>query len=215
MNTSCGLLGRKLGMTQVFEPDGSRMCVTAIEVGPCTVVQKRNMEKDGYIALQLGFEEKKESRVNRPELGHFKKVSLTPKKVLREFRVTQEIADSYEVGQEVNIGLFSNGDIIDIKGTSKGKGFAGVMKTYGFHGGKASHGVHEVYRHGGALGMHQTPGRVLKGKKMAGQHSAKAVTVKGMKIVRMFSGDNLIFVKGAVPGSRNSLVQIRPAVKGK
>lgn len=214
MNTACGLLGKKLGMTQVFEPDGSKLPVTAIEVGPCTVVQKRTMEKDGYVALQLGYVEKKESRVNRPEMGHFKKADITPKRYLREFRVTQEIADQYEVGQEIKIDLFASGDVIDIKGTSKGKGFMGVFKTWGFRGGRASHGVHEVYRHGGALGMCMTPGRVLKGKKMAGHHSRKTVTLHGSKIVRMFAADNLIFVKGSVPGSRNGLVQIRPALKG-
>ena len=214
MNTACGLLGKKLGMTQVFEADGSRTSVTAIELGPCTVVQKRTMEKDGYVALQLGYQDKKEHRVNRPEMGHFKKAEVSPKQFLREFRVSQEVADAYEVGQEIDINLFSNGDKIDIKGTSKGKGYAGVMKTYGFRGGRATHGVHEAYRHGGSLGMCQTPGRVLKGKKMAGHHSHKTVTLQGMKIVRLFAGDNLIFVKGPVPGSRNSLVQIRPAIKG-
>jgi large subunit ribosomal protein L3 len=214
MNTACGLLGKKLGMTQVFEPDGSKTCVTAIEVGPCTVVAKRTMDKDGYVALQLGYVDKKEHRVNRPQMGHFKKANVSPKRYLREFRVTQEVADSYEVGQEIDLSLFTNGDRIDIKGTSKGKGTAGVVKTYGFRGGRSTHGVHEAYRHGGSLGMCQTPGRVLKGHKMAGRHSNKTVTLQGMKIVRLFSGDNIIFVKGPVPGSRNSLVQIRPAIKG-
>lgn len=214
MNTACGLLGKKLGMTQVFNADGSKSSVTAIEVGPCTVVQKRTMEKDGYVALQLGYVEKKEHRVNRPEMGHFKKADVTPKRYLREFRVTQEIADGYEVGQDVSIDLFNDGDVVDIKGTSKGKGFAGVVKTYGFRGGRATHGVHEAYRHGGALGMCMTPGRVLKGKKMAGHHSCKTVTLQGMKIIRKFTADNLIFVNGPIPGSRNSLVQIRPTFKG-
>lgn len=214
MNTACGLLGKKLGMTQVFEADGSKTPVTAIEVGPCTVVQKRTMEKDGYVALQLGYVDKKEHRVNRPEMGHFKKADVTPKQYLREFRVSQEVADTYQVGQEISIGLFSNGDVVDIKGTSKGKGYAGVVKTYGFRGGRSTHGVHEAYRHGGSLGMCQTPGRVLKGHKMAGHHSHKQVTLQGMKIVRMFAGDNILFIKGTVPGSRNSLVQIRPAIKG-
>jgi large subunit ribosomal protein L3 len=214
MNTACGLLGKKLGMTQVFNSDGSRIPVTALELGPCTVVQKRTKDIDGYVALQLGYVEKKEHRVNRPEMGHFKKANVTPKRFLKEFRVSQEIADKYEIGQEINIDLFSMGDIVDIKGTSKGKGFAGVMKTYGFHGGKASHGVHEVYRHSGSLGMCMTPGRVLKGKKMAGQHSCKAVTLQGMEIVRVFASDNLVFVRGSVPGSRNGLIQIRPTHKG-
>ncbi len=213
MNTKCGLLGKKIGMTQVFNADGSRVSVTAVELGPCTVIQKRTIEKDGYVALQLGFIDKKESRLNKPALGHFKKADVTPKQFLREFRVSEEEAAKYEVGQELGIDLFSLGQKVDVKGTSKGKGFAGVMKTYGFHGGKATHGVHEVYRHGGALGMCMTPGRVLKGKKMAGQHSNKIVTIQTMEIIRIFPDDNLAFIKGSLPGSRNSLVQIMPAIK--
>jgi large subunit ribosomal protein L3 len=214
MNTKCGLLGKKLGMTQVFNPDGTRLPVTAVELGPCTVVQKRTADKDGYVALQLGFTDKSEKRVNRPELGHFKKAGVTPKRYLREFRVSAEEAAKYEVGQEIGIDLFAMGDKVDIQGTTKGKGFAGVMKSYSFRGGKATHGVHEAYRHGGALGMCMTPGRVLKGKKMAGHHSYKKVTVQTMEIVRIFPEDNLAFIKGSFPGSRNSLIQISPAIKG-
>ena len=214
MNTQCGLLGKKIGMTQVFNGDGTRISVTAVELGPCVVVQKRTIEKDGYVALQLGFQAKKESRVNRPELGHFKKAGVTPQQTISEFRVSKDVADNYKIGQEIKIDLFSNGQKIDVKGTSKGKGFAGVMKSYGFRGGKATHGVHEVYRHGGALGMCMTPGRVLKGKKMAGQHSNKTVTIQSLKIVRLFAKDNIVFIKGSIPGSRNSFVKITPAFKG-
>jgi large subunit ribosomal protein L3 len=214
MSVKCGLIGKKIGMTQVFNPDGSRLSVTAIEVGPCVVVQKRTIEKDGYVAIQLGYADKKEHRANRPEMGHFKKANTTPKQFIREFRVTEDEAAKFEIGQEVKLDIFNNGDSLDIQGTSKGKGFAGVVKTYGFRGGRSTHGVHEVYRHSGSLGMCMTPGRVLKGKKMAGQHSAKTVTIQGMKIVRIFPDDNLIFVKGAVPGSRNGLLKLRPALKG-
>ena len=213
MNTACGLLGKKIGMTQVFNPDGTRYAVTALEVGPCTVVQKRTIEKDGYVALQLGFEEKAERKVSRPELGHFNKAKITPKRHLKEFRVTEETAAKYEEGQVITTDIFKMGQRIDVVGTSKGKGFAGVMKTYGYRGGKATHGVHEAYRHGGSLGQCMTPGRVMKGKRMAGHHTAKQITVQGLEIVRIFSADNMIFVKGPLPGSRNGIVQLRPAVK--
>jgi large subunit ribosomal protein L3 len=208
------MLGKKIGMTQVFNPDGSRVGVTAVELGPCVVVQKRNVEKDGYTAIQIGFEDKTERKVKRPEAGHFSKKGITPKRYLREFRVPQEIADQYEVGQEIKADAFKVGDRVDVVGITKGKGFAGVFKTYGFHGGKATHGVHEVFRHGGSLGQNMTPGHVIKGKKMAGHHSAKRVTLQGLEIIRVFAADNMVFIRGPVPGSRNSLVQIRPALKG-
>lgn len=213
MNLACGLIGKKIGMTQVFNSDGSRLGVTAIEVGPCVVLQKRTIEKDGYVALQLGFEDKPERKATRPENGHFAKAKVSPKRFIKEFRVSQEVADKYEVGQTVSVDTVTNGDRVDITGTSKGKGFAGVMKTYGYRGGKATHGVHEVYRHGGSLGQCTTPGRVIKGKRMAGHHSDKTVTVQGLEVVRVFAADNMIFIKGPVPGSRNSLVQIRTAIK--
>ena len=213
MSSSIGLLGKKIGMTQVFNADGSRDGVTAIELGPCVVVQKRTMEKDGYTALQLGFDDKPERKVKRPEAGHFSSAKTTPKRFLREFRVPAELADKYEVGQEIKTDLFNVGDIIDVVGTSKGMGFMGVMKTYGYKGGKATHGVHEVYRHGGSLGQCMTPGRVMKGKRMAGRHSNKRVTVQNIEIMRIFAQDNIVFVKGPIPGSRNSLVQLLPATK--
>lgn len=213
MSSLCGLLGKKIGMTQVFNPDGSRYGVTAVEVGPCVVVQKRTTEKDGYVALQLGFDDKPERKVNSPEAGHFKKAGVTAKRHLVEFRVSQEIADQYEVGQEIKAESLSVGDKVDVVGTSKGMGFAGVMKTFGYRGAKSTHGVHEVFRHGGSLGQCMTPGRVMKGKRMAGQHSNKRITVQSLEVVRVFASDNLIFVRGPLPGSRNSVLQLRPAVK--
>ena len=213
MSVQFGLLGRKIGMTQVFNPDGSRLGVTAVEIGPCHVVQKRTDEKDGYVALQLGFDEKPERLVNNPMGGHFKKSGVAPQRVLVEFRVSQEVADQYEVGQTITSDVFENGAFIDVSGLSKGKGFAGVMKRWGYRGGKATHGVHEVYRHGGSLGQCTTPGRVIKGKRMAGHQGNSKVTVQNLKIVRMFPQDNLIFIKGPVPGSRGSLLTIAPAVK--
>jgi len=213
MTIESGLIGKKLGMTQVFNANGILIGVTALEVGPCVVVQKKTKEKDGYTALQLGFEEKKESRATRPETGHFAKAGVPPQKILKEFRVSEEIAEKYEPGQAIGAEVLAIGDIVDISGNSIGKGFAGVFKRYGFHGGKASHGVHEVYRHGGSLGQNMTPGRVMKGKKMAGHHGNKKVTVQNVEVVRVFAEDNIIFVKGPIPGSKNSYLTVRPAVK--
>lgn len=213
MSTETGLLGKKLGMTQVFDPNGFLMGVTAIEVGPCVVVQKRTMEKDGYVALQLGFDDKKESRASRPELGHFNKAGTAPKRLLKELRVSEEIAAKYEVGQTIGVDVLASGELIDVTGTSIGKGFAGVFKRYGFHGGKSTHGVHECFRHGGSLGQNMTPARVMKGKKMAGHQGNKKVTVQNVEIVRVFPQDNLIFVKGPIPGGRNSYLILNAAIK--
>ena len=213
MSVATGLLGKKIGMTQVFNPNGALVGVTAVEVGPCVVVLKRTVEKDGYSALQIGFEEKPERKASRPEMGHFNKAGVAPKRVLKEFRVAEEVAEQFEVGQTISADVFNVGDIIDVSGLSKGKGFTGVMKRYGFHGAKATHGVHEAFRHGGSLGQNMTPGRVMKGKKMAGHKGAKPVTVQNVEVVRVFPADNLIFVKGPVPGGRNSFLSIRTALK--
>ncbi len=213
MSAACGLLGKKLGMTQVFNPNGSLSGVTAIEVGPCVVVQKRTQEKDGYTALQLGFENKPERKVNRPETGHFAKAGCEPKRFVKEFRVSEETASEFEVGQAIGADTLTVGDKVDVTGISQGKGFAGVMKKYGYHGAKATHGVHEAFRHGGSLGQNMTPGRVMKGKRMASHHGDKRITVQNVEVVRVFSEDNLVFVKGPIPGSRNSFLTIRSAVK--
>jgi large subunit ribosomal protein L3 len=213
MSIDTGLLGKKLGMTQVFNPNGFVVGVTAIEVGPCVVTQKKTEERDGYTALQLGFGDKKETKAKRPELGHVAKAKTTPKRLLKEFRCSKEVADKYEVGQTLDVGDIAVGDVIDISGTSIGKGFSGVVKRYGFHGGKSTHGVHECYRHGGSLGQNMTPGRVMKGKKMAGQQGNKKVTMQNVEVVRVFPDDNLIFVKGPVPGGKNTFLSIKPAVK--
>ncbi|MDJ0762255.1 MAG: 50S ribosomal protein L3 [Myxococcota bacterium] len=213
MEATCGFLGKKLGMTQVFNPDGTLVGVTAVEVGPCIVVQKRTVEKDGYTAVQLGFDDKPERKAKRPEVGHFAKAGVAPKRVLKEFRVSEDTAAQYEVGAVVDINALAIGDKIDVTGLSKGKGFTGVMKRYGFHGAKESHGVHECFRHGGSLGQNMTPGRVIKGKKMAGHQGNKRITIQNIEVVRVFAGDNLIFVKGPIPGGPNSVVSISKAVK--
>jgi large subunit ribosomal protein L3 len=215
MSSSIALLGKKIGMTQVFDPDGSRVGVTAVEVGPCVIVQKKTVEQDGYVALQIGFEDKPERKVKSPEQGHFSKAGVPAKRHLKEVRVTEDVAAEFEVGQEVGADAFSPGDFVDVTGLSKGKGFTGVMKRYGFAGAKATHGVHEAFRHGGSLGQCMTPGRVMKGKKMAGHQGDKRITVQNVQVMRVLAGDNMLFLKGPVPGSRNSLLTVRPAVKSK
>jgi large subunit ribosomal protein L3 len=215
MSSAFGLLGKKIGMTQVFNPDGTRVGATAIEVGPCVVVQKRTEDKEGYTAVQLGFIDKPERKANRAEIGHCAKAGAKPKRVLREFKLSAEAAAGIEIGQELKADMFKVGDRIDVAGTSIGKGFAGVFKTYHFHGANDTHGAHEVFRHGGSLGTNMTPGRVFKGHKMPGHHSARRSTILTVEIVRVFAEDNLIFVRGPVPGSRNSVVELKPAVKGK
>ena len=213
MSSAPGLLGKKVGMTQVFNPGGLRIGVTAVEVGPCVVVNKRTVDKDGYTALQLGFEDKPERKVKSPERGVFAKAGVTPKRHLREFRVSAEVAEQFEVGQELGAGMLAVGDKVDVVGTSLGKGFTGVMKNYGYSGAKATHGVHEAFRHGGSLGQCMTPGRVMKGKKMAGHAGNKRITVQNVEVIRVFPDDNIVFLRGPVPGSRNGLVTISPAVK--
>jgi len=213
MSAAIALLGKKIGMTQVFDPDGTRVGVTAVEVGPCVVVQKKSVEQDGYVALQIGFEDKPERKVKAPEQGHFSKAGVPAKRHLREVRVSEELAAQFEVGQEVGADTFTPGDFVDVTGLSKGKGMTGVMKRYGYHGAKATHGVHEAFRHGGSLGQCMTPGRVMKGKKMAGHQGNKQITVQNVQVMRVLADDNLLFLKGPVPGSRNSLLSVRPAVK--
>ncbi|MCP4599923.1 MAG: 50S ribosomal protein L3 [Proteobacteria bacterium] len=213
MTTTFGLLGKKKGMTQVFNPDGTLIGVTAVEVGPCVVVQKRTREKDGYTALQLGFDDKPERKTNRSEMGHFSKAKCPPKRVLKEFKIPKETEDQFELGQVIGAGALSVGDIVDVTGLSQGKGFAGVMKRYGYRGAKATHGVHECFRHGGSLGQNMTPGRVMKGKKMAGHQGNKKVTVQNVEVMRVFPDDNIIFFKGPIPGGPSTILSICPAVK--
>ncbi len=213
MSAECGLLGKKLGMTQVFNPNGQLVGVTALEVGPCVVVTKRTLEKDGYTAVQLGFDDKPERKVKRPEMGQFAKAGVTPKRVLKEFRLSEQAADQLEVGQSLGADTLKVGDFVDMTGLSRGKGFTGVMKRYGYHGAKATHGVHEAFRHGGSLGQNMTPGRVFKGKRMAGHQGNKRITVQSVEVMRVFPDDNIVFVKGPVPGGRNSVLSIKPAVK--
>lgn len=206
-----GLIGRKLGMTQIFTADGQRLPVTVLLVGPCTVVGTRSRETHGYDAVQLGFEEAKPSRVSKPERGHFAKAGVQPMRVLREFRVSDP--GTYQAGQELLVTQFEAGGMVDVTGTSIGKGFAGVMKRHGFHGGNASHGAKKVHRSGGSIGQCQTPGRVWKNKKMAGQMGQDTVTVQNVQVALVDAERGLLVVKGSVPGSKGSVVMVQDAIK--
>lgn len=204
-----GLIGKKIGMTQVFAKGGELVPVTVILAGPCTVVQKRTAEKDGYEAVQLGFGEKKAQRMTKAEREHRKKAGKMVA-TLREFRGGTDL----EVGGEVKVAdLFKEGDLVDVTGVSKGRGFQGVIKRHGFSGFPATHGTHEYFRHGGSIGNRTHPGRIFKNKRMAGHMGAERVTTQNLAVVAVRPDDNVLLLRGAVPGSRNGLVFVRPAVK--
>ena len=208
-----GILGKKLGMTQVFVADGSRIPVTVVEAGPCTVVQKKTESTDGYNALQVGFEAKKTHRVNKPMMGHFKKADQGAFAALRE--LAADNVDEYQVGDQVTCdSVFKAGDIVDVTGTSKGKGFQGVIKRWGFSGGRATHGS-KFHRAPGSIGMSASPARVHRGKKMPGQMGNARVTQQNLEIVEVRPEQNLILVKGAIPGPNHGLVLIRKCIKSK
>lgn len=205
-----GILGKKLGMTQIFTENGTRVPVTVIEAGPCTVVQKKVAESDGYCAVQLGFGTQKAHRINKPELGHFKKAGKGLFAYLREFG--GEI-DEVQVGTEIVCAdVFATGDVVDVVGTSKGKGFQGVIKRWNFSGGRSTHGS-KFHRAPGSIGCSAWPSRVFKGKKMAGQMGNERVTVQNLEIVDVRPDQNIILIKGAIPGPKNGLVTIRKAIK--
>jgi large subunit ribosomal protein L3 len=203
---SIGVLGKKVGMTQVFDTEGRAVPVTVIEAGPCPVVAVRTPEKNNYSAVQLGFAEEKPSRVNKPRKGYFEKQGVSPKRWLREFRVDD--ASVYSVGQEITVELFNGGERVDVRGVSKGKGFAGVMKRHHFSGAPASHGASKVHRKPGSSGANSYPGHIFKGKKMAGRMGGEQVTTKGLTVFAVDAENNLILIKGAVPGANDQLVLI-------
>jgi large subunit ribosomal protein L3 len=205
------ILGRKLGMSQIFDRQGNAIPVTILQAGPCTVLQVKTEEKDGYNAIQLGFGEKKEKHTTKPLHGHFKKAGSTPKRHIREARVDDP--GMFTVGQVITAGLFEKDDRVDVTGTSKGKGFAGVMKRHGFSGFMASHGVHESKRGGGSIGQSADPAKVFKGMKMPGQMGNETVTIQNLRIVDVRESQNLIMVKGPVPGGKNGLLVIHHATK--
>ncbi len=204
-----GVLGRKVGMTQVFDETGRMFPVTVVSVPPCTVVQVKTAERDGYQAVQIGSEKVKASKLNRPERGHFERAGVEPHRILREFRVDDSA--SYEVGQSLGVDSFAEGQRVDVIGISKGKGFAGAIKRHGFHRGPMSHGS-DYHRGPGSLGASASPSRVFKGKKLPGRMGSDRVTVRGLEVVRVDAERNLLLLKGAVPGARGGLVAVR---KGK
>lgn len=206
-----GIIGRKVGMTQVFEDTGKAIPVTVIEAGPCPIVQVKTQERDGYQAVQLGFGKRKESKFNSPERGHFAKADVPPTQVLREFRV--DSLDDVSVGDTVDASLFSEGEFVDVTGTSKGRGFTGVVKRWGFKGGRKSHGGEQDLRRPGSIGASATPSRVFKGKKMPGRYGAKRHTVQNLQVIQADAERNLLVVKGAIPGPPNGFLLIRKAVK--
>ena len=208
-----GLIGKKIGMSQLFDETGNVIPVTVVETGPCVVVQKKDVSKDGYNALQLGFGTQKNQRVNRPLRGHMAKAEKGSFRVLREFRVDD--VSGYEVGQELKVADFVQpGDLVDVTGTSKGRGFAGVMKRWDFGGFSRTHGTHEYFRHGGSIGNRSYPGKVFKGKRMAGHWGNERVSIQNLRVVEVRADENLLLVKGAVPGANGGLVLVRRAVKG-
>ena len=206
-----GILGKKLGMTQIFTDDGHAIPATVIEAGPCVAVQTKAMEKDGYYAIQLGFGDIRERLVNKPDMGHFKRHKVRPVRYLREFRASEDLP--HEVGSEIKADIFSEGDLVDITGTSIGKGFAGAIKRWNFRRGPMSHGS-MYHRRPGALGA-TGPARVLKGRKLPGRLGGERVTIQNLKVVKVDPERNLMLVKGSVPGRRGSLLIIREAVKSR
>jgi large subunit ribosomal protein L3 len=212
MKRTLGIIGRKLGMTQIFLEDGSVVPVTVVEAGPCPVIQKKSKERDGYNALQLGFLPKNSQRVNKPLSGHFKKAGVGPAYHLKEFRVE---AEGVEAGQLVTLNLFKPGDVVDVTALSKGKGFAGVIKRHGFHGSPGSHGTHEYFRHGGSVGSATFPHHTFKGLKMPGHLGNQKVTIQNIKVVDVKEDQNLILLKGGIPGSLDGWILIRSATKRK
>lgn len=204
-----GILGKKIGMTQIFTEDGNVVPVTVIEAGPCVVLQKKDVANDGYNAIQIGYADKKEHRANKPEIGHAKKAGTAPKRYIREIRGVN--VDEYEVGQEIKADIFAEGEFVDVTGTSKGKGFAGSVKRHGQATGPKTHGSH-YHRGPGSMGA-ITANRVFKGKKLPGHMGNETVTLQNLQVMKVDAERNVIMVKGSIPGPRNSFVKIRSSVK--
>lgn len=207
-----GLLGKKLGMTQIFDEDGTVVPITIIEAGPCYITQKKTAEKDGYNAIQVGFGEARENKLKKPIAGHLKKSGAPAVKYLREFHVSDP--NEYEEGQAIDVSIFKVGDKVDVTGTSKGKGFAGVVKRHHFRGGPKTHGQSDRWRAPGSVGAGSTPGRVFKGVRMAGRMGGERVTVQNLRIALVDPEKNILGIKGAVPGAKNGLIIISEAAKG-
>ncbi|WP_286846387.1 MULTISPECIES: 50S ribosomal protein L3 [Aminobacterium] len=203
---SIGILGRKLGMTQIYNETGQAVPVTVIQAGPCPVVALRTPDKNGYSAVLLGFGEMKPHKLTKPVKGQFDKVNVEPQRYLREFRLGS--VDGYEIGQAIDVSLFKEGEKINVVGMSKGKGFAGVIKRFNFGGTFATHGVSKTHRHPGSSGASSYPGKIFKGKTMPGRMGGERVTVKNLTVVAVDTENNLLLVKGAVPGTRNGIITV-------
>ena len=207
-----GILGAKLGMTQVFDEDNRVVPVTVVEAGPCVVTQIRTEEKDGYSAIQIAYGDIDPRKVNKPQSGHFAKAGVTPRRYVTEIRM-DDVSD-YEVGQDVTVELFGDVKFVDVTGTTRGHGFAGAMKRHGFAGQGAAHGNQAAHRRVGGIGACATPGRVFKGTRMAGRMGNNRVTTQNLKLFKVDADSNLLLIKGAVPGIRGGLVTVKTAVKG-
>ena len=205
------ILGKKLGMTQIFTPDGLVVPVTVVEAGPCAVVRKKTIDKDGYEALVVAFNQTKENRLTKPQLGVLKKANIGPHKILREFKF--EDASGFEIGSEIKADIFSEGDIVDVSGTTRGRGFTGTIQRWNAHRLKMTHGVGPVHREVGSMGANSTPSRVFKNKKMPGQYGAEKVTIQNLEVVKVDSERNILLIKGCLPGPKGSIVTIKEAVK--
>ena len=206
-----GIIGKKIGMTQVFDETGRVIPVTIVAAGPCVVAQKKTAEKDGYDAVQLGFADVKEKHLTKPEKGHFEKAGVAPKKYLKEFRLDD--CSALNVGDIVSVDTFAAGDMVDVTGTTKGHGYTGVIKRWTHHMLMATHGVGPIHREVGSMGANSTPSRVYKNKKMAGQYGNEQVTILNLKVVKIDSEKNILAIKGAIPGAKNGIVFIRDSVK--
>lgn len=206
-----GIIGKKIGMTHIFDENGMVIPVTVIEAGPCVVAQKKTKENDGYESIQLGFSEMKEKLANKPRKGHFKKAGTTPKRHVKEFRL--ENSASINVGDVISADTFASGEKVDITGITKGRGYTGAVKRWGYHTLRQTHGTGPIHRQVGSMGANSSPSRVFKNKKMAGQYGNEQVTILNLEVVKVDADKNLIAVKGAVPGSRGGIVFIRDSVK--
>jgi large subunit ribosomal protein L3 len=216
MNKKSGIIGRKLGCTQLFNTDGSVARVTVVQAGPVTVVGKRTQERDGYIALVLGFEERKEKHTTKPVAGQFKKAGVTPKRIVKELRCEESFASQFEVGAVVALDqVFKEGDKVDAQGLTRGRGFSGVVRRWSFAGFVQTHGTHEYRRHGGSIGTNMTPGRTLPNLKMGGQYGNETVSILNLKIARIDNEKHLLMIEGGIPGAKNGFVTVRHAVKKK
>ena len=201
-----GLIGRKVGMTRIFDSVGSVVPVTVLEVGPCHVIQVKNIEKDGYDAVQIGFMKSKDKHLTKPLIGHYKKNGTQPSKILAEFKKVPKF--EYKPGQVFNVSLFNKGDFVNINGVSKGRGFAGTIKKYSFSTQRKTHGQGDTHRHVGSIGAASDPSRVFPGKKMPGRYGNKSVSVRGLEVMSVKKKENQLLVKGSVPGATNGIIYI-------